>query len=297
MCLIRHTGARDGYRTTLGCILYQLDQRSQVRVVGEKLFVYRLHRILESALVGNCIENGTAGKHFLLAGFGPLFPQFALEKGGRSDIVRSPFGFHIIELTDIRPEVARPFEEARAELLAEYLSEQRSELFYDRSELLANLVQLGRDLKERIDELGDEFRTHGIGFEIGFDAAEMVEDQLDRLKQLALWGFAIALVVLWLFLRGWRATLLIATAIPISLLTTFVVLKLTGRSLNVISLAGLAFAVGMVVDNAIVVLGGGGYFAMQMLSPEPPAARRPARRIALCYIWIRCEAVQNVSHD
>jgi multidrug efflux pump subunit AcrB len=58
---------------------------------------------------------------------------------------------------------------------------------------------------------------------------------------------------LWLFLRDGRATVLIATAIPISLLSTFIVLGLTGRSLNVISLAGLAFAVGMVLDAAIVV--------------------------------------------
>jgi multidrug efflux pump subunit AcrB len=59
--------------------------------------------------------------------------------------------------------------------------------------------------------------------------------------------------VLWWFLRDTRGTLLIATAIPVSLLTTFIVLQLAGRSLNVISLAGLAFAVGMVLDAAIVV--------------------------------------------
>jgi len=60
--------------------------------------------------------------------------------------------------------------------------------------------------------------------------------------------------VLWWFLRRLRATLIVAVAIPISLMGTFLVLNLTGRTINVISLAGLAFAVGMVLDAAIVVL-------------------------------------------
>jgi multidrug efflux pump subunit AcrB len=63
----------------------------------------------------------------------------------------------------------------------------------------------------------------------------------------------LAVGCLWWFLRDRRATLLIASAIPISLLATFIVLDLAGRSLNVISLAGLAFAVGMVMDAAVVV--------------------------------------------
>ena len=62
------------------------------------------------------------------------------------------------------------------------------------------------------------------------------------------------MLVLLLFLRSTRPTLIIAVAIPISVIGTFVVMALTGRNLNVISLAGLSFAVGMVVDNAIVVL-------------------------------------------
>jgi multidrug efflux pump subunit AcrB len=64
----------------------------------------------------------------------------------------------------------------------------------------------------------------------------------------------LAIGVLWWFLRRGRATVLVAIAIPVSLLATFMVLKLAGRTLNVISLAGLAFAVGMVLDAAIVVL-------------------------------------------
>ncbi|MEE8042604.1 MAG: efflux RND transporter permease subunit, partial [Pseudomonadales bacterium] len=67
-------------------------------------------------------------------------------------------------------------------------------------------------------------------------------------------GTLLAVAVLWWFLRRLRTTLVVALAIPISLLSTFIVLDFTGRTLNIISLAGLAFAVGMVLDAAIIVL-------------------------------------------
>jgi peptidyl-prolyl cis-trans isomerase D len=103
-------------------------------------------------------DPGSAGNGGDLGFFGrglmtPEFEQavFELEKGGRSDIVRSPFGFHI---------VAQPFEQVRAELVAEYLAEQRSELFFDRSELLANLVFEQPDtLQAAADALNLEVQT------------------------------------------------------------------------------------------------------------------------------------------
>ena len=67
-------------------------------------------------------------------------------------------------------------------------------------------------------------------------------------------GGLLAIVVLLLFLRSRASTLVVAVAIPISLVGSFLVMWLLGRTVNVISLAGLAFAVGMVVDNSIVVL-------------------------------------------
>jgi len=87
-----------------------------------------------------------------------------------------------------------------------------------------------------------------------FDASVFIYRAINLVTSNLFAGVVLSLAILWFFIRRMRATLIIATAIPISLLTTFIVLEVTGRSLNVISLAGLAFAVGMVLDAAIVVL-------------------------------------------
>jgi multidrug efflux pump subunit AcrB/ABC-type multidrug transport system ATPase subunit len=117
----------------------------------------------------------------------------------------------------------------------------------------ANLVRLGRDLRVRLDALRAEFNPYGIDFQIGFDAAETVETQLSRLRSLAIWGFAIALIVLYLFLRELRAVAVVAVAVPVSLLTAGAMLYLAGYTLNLITLLGLVVGIGMLVDNSVVV--------------------------------------------
>jgi HAE1 family hydrophobic/amphiphilic exporter-1 len=117
----------------------------------------------------------------------------------------------------------------------------------------ANLVQLGRALRDRIETLRGEFNAYGIDFRIGFDAAQTVEDQLTRLKQLAIWGFAVALVVLFAFLREVRAVAVVAVAVPVSLLIAGAMLYLGGYTLNLITLLGLVVGIGMLVDNSVVV--------------------------------------------
>jgi multidrug efflux pump subunit AcrB len=87
-----------------------------------------------------------------------------------------------------------------------------------------------------------------------FDASVFIKRAVSLVTNNLFIGAFLSLFVLWFFIRRSKATLIIATAIPISLLSTFIVLHIFGRSLNVISLAGLAFAVGMVLDAAIVVL-------------------------------------------
>lgn len=118
----------------------------------------------------------------------------------------------------------------------------------------ANVLGTLIEVKRVVAELREgELKAKGLGIEQSFDPSLFIERAINLLTGNLIAGMLLAIGCLWWFLRDGRATLLIASAVPVSLFATFVVLYLTGRSLNVISIAGLAFAVGMVMDAAIVV--------------------------------------------
>ncbi len=116
-----------------------------------------------------------------------------------------------------------------------------------------NLVRLGGALRQRVDEVRDELAAQGIDLVIGFDAADAVQVQIDRLAKLGASGFVVALLVLYFFIRQWRAVLVVGLSVPISLMAALSLLYLAGQSLNLITLFGLALAIGLVVDNSVVV--------------------------------------------
>ncbi|MEL7087277.1 MAG: efflux RND transporter permease subunit, partial [Planctomycetota bacterium] len=87
-----------------------------------------------------------------------------------------------------------------------------------------------------------------------YDETEYIDQAINLVQSNLIIGGVLAAIVLLVYLGKLRPTLIIALAIPVSVLGTFIVMTAAGRNLNVISLAGMAFAVGMVVDNAIVVL-------------------------------------------
>ena len=119
----------------------------------------------------------------------------------------------------------------------------------------ANALQTLNAVKAVVEELNDGVvHQSGLVMAQSFDASVFINRAINLVGANILLGIFLAVGILWWFLRRFRATLIVAAAIPICLMATFVVLKLTGRTLNVISLAGLAFAVGMVLDAAIVVL-------------------------------------------
>ncbi|MEO1245672.1 MAG: efflux RND transporter permease subunit [Pseudomonadota bacterium] len=118
----------------------------------------------------------------------------------------------------------------------------------------ANTVSILDDVNLALDELNSG-PLAGADLEIvlSFDASIHIRRAIALVNGNLVLGVFLALGVLWCFLRGWRATLLIALTIPFSLLAALLALSWLDRSLNVVSLAGLAFAVGLVLDAAIIV--------------------------------------------
>ena len=109
-----------------------------------------------------------------------------------------------------------------------------------------------REVAARLN--ADVLSRRGLELVQVYDETEYIYSAIQLVNDNIVVGGLLTVAVLLLFLRSGRSTIVIALAIPSSLIGTFLMLDLMGRSLNVISLAGLAFAVGMLVDNAIVVL-------------------------------------------
>jgi multidrug efflux pump subunit AcrB len=118
-----------------------------------------------------------------------------------------------------------------------------------------NVLDVLTRVKAEVDELAEnDLARAGLKIEMDFDQSEYVLASIGMVRNNLLLGMALAIVVLWWFLRKFRATIIVALAIPLCLLSAFLVMNVAGRTLNIISLAGLAFATGMVLDAAIVVL-------------------------------------------
>lgn len=116
----------------------------------------------------------------------------------------------------------------------------------------ANTVDVAKKVQDRIKALGKMFP--GLEFEAIFDMSEMVEDSVNNLVNTIIIAVILVLLVTFLLMGNIRGSIIIAVAIPVSLIVSFVYLYLADSSLNIISLAAIAISVGMVVDNAIVVL-------------------------------------------
>ncbi len=120
----------------------------------------------------------------------------------------------------------------------------------------ANTVTVAKLVKERLKEIEKRLRkfSDSIRLEIILDQSGFIERSIKEVIYTALWGGILAILILFLFLRSIKNTLIISLAIPLSVIATFFFMHISAVSLNIMSLGGLALGVGMLVDNSIVVL-------------------------------------------
>ncbi len=117
----------------------------------------------------------------------------------------------------------------------------------------ANSVDIARKVHEKLPELQKTLPTD-VELGVIIDTSVNIQNTIDSLIETILVTFLVVMLVVLVFLGRWRATFIIVLTIPISLIASFIYLQMTGNTLNIISLSSLSIAIGMVVDDAIVVL-------------------------------------------
>ena len=117
----------------------------------------------------------------------------------------------------------------------------------------SNHIAIADEFFRRIEHIDKEV-PDDIELSIGFDTTQYIRKSIAEVKETITMAFALVVLIIFLFLRDWRTTLIPVFAIPISLIGSFFIMYLAGFSINVLTLLGLVLAIGLVVDDAIVVL-------------------------------------------
>ena len=118
----------------------------------------------------------------------------------------------------------------------------------------ANTAEVSKSFKKSLDSLLDEKRFNDVEADVLFDQGDYVKLAINNIGQSLILGGIFAMIVLFFFLRGIRSPIIIGVAIPYSVIVTFVLMFFADFSLNIMTLGALALGIGMLVDNAIVVI-------------------------------------------
>jgi HAE1 family hydrophobic/amphiphilic exporter-1 len=118
----------------------------------------------------------------------------------------------------------------------------------------SNASQVIKDVKARLEEIKQKSFPKGMDYEISYDVSKFLDASIEKVVHTLIEAFILVGLVVFLFLGDWRSTLIPAIAVPVSLIGTFMFMQLFGLNINLITLFALVLAIGIVVDNAIVVI-------------------------------------------
>lgn len=243
--------------------LERLDGVASVEVSGgqEREIQVVLHPgLLQSAGVSvDAIANGLRGANLNL-------PGGSIEESGTEFVLRTTGEFtDVSQINSVRVangsgqmvrlgDIADVHDGFRERTEISRFNGNPSVLLSVQKEAAANTVQVADRVSRQVEHINARLAAENMSLSVSMDMADYILVAVNYVTSNALLGGALAMIVLFLFLRSFRTTLIIAAAIPISVVGTFVLMYFSDTSLNMVSLGGLALGVGMLVDNGIVVL-------------------------------------------
>jgi HAE1 family hydrophobic/amphiphilic exporter-1 len=236
---IRHIGGRDTE------VHIDLDA---AELAARKIRIARVAELVRAELVDVSAGDVTIGKRRLLVRT-PLTPSAAAQLE-QIVIGSGPDGTPIFlgDVGSVEVGLRKPFGVAMT-------NERPSMVLLMFREAGTNVLEVSQQIRDTVDQLQlEEMAPEGLTIEVLDDQTDYIEGALHLVRQNLLLGGVLAIVVLWLFLRSVGAAGLIGLSIPVCVFGTALGMAVLGRTVNIVSLAGTAFAVGMVVDNSIVVL-------------------------------------------
>ena len=242
---------------------------ASAEVMGEQTYSMRLwlrpDRMASLGLTVSEVQAALQEQNTIVAagklGAAPSAPsqqfEYSIQAKGRlktpeefgQTIIRSSKDGNFVRLNDI----------ARIELgAASYsttakLNQQDTAFFVIYQLTEANATQVAADVKARMAELAKQL-PDGVEYSIPYDTTEFINRSIDEVVVTLVQAVGLVILVVFLFLQNWRATLIPTVAIPVSLVGTFAFMMMMDYSINLITLFGLVLAIGIVVDDAIIVI-------------------------------------------
>jgi len=151
-------------------------------------------------------------------------------------------------------DLADVFESYRDETSTVLVNGNSSVMLFVQRQSGANSVQVARDLRTRLGRMTGGELPPDIGIVELFNTTDMVENSLNQVTSTAVYGAILCVLVLFLFLRAAKPTIIIGISIPVSIAITLMVMYFAGLTLNLMTMAGLILGIGLLVDNSIVIL-------------------------------------------
>ncbi len=235
---------------------------SEVRIWGEKRYSMRLWmdpaRMASYGVTAADVQNALTRENVELPSgrVEGLFTELTIRTRSR---LETPTEFNRMIIKEQNGSVVRFEDIGRAELAAQNM---RTILKRDGIPMVgvvlipqpgANNIAITDEFYRRVEELRRDLPAD-VHTGIGFDTTEFIRDSISEVQQTILIAFMLVVGIIFLFLRDWRTTIIPVIVIPIAIIGSFFIMFVAGFSINVLTLLGLVLAIGLVVDDSIVVL-------------------------------------------